>query len=233
MLAQVEEQERAAFLRGQARGMGALAHRLSALVEDLREDLGELTASGAEAPAAQATARLADLIRTINAAVRADEMGRRLLEPREPVSLAWLVGDLIRALDREWRRRGITLTIEAHPETPCVHGPLGPLEEAVSALLLNAGDAAGQGGTVHVAVAPEAGAWVSLRVADSGPGFSPQRAGKAALAFVSSKGDPHPGLGLFLAEMVATTLGGCLILGNGNGGGGLATMRLPAAEISE
>ncbi len=112
-----------------------------------------------------------------------------------------------------------------HAKVLLLHDPPGaPLElladpvgirAAVLNLTLNAIEAAGSGGRVSLDLVSE-GDEVSIEVADTGPGPPAELADVLCEAFVTSKPE-GVGLGLALAQQVATEHGGRLSWGRANG----------------
>jgi two-component system sensor histidine kinase RegB len=76
------------------------------------------------------------------------------------------------------------------------------------------------------------GDWLSLTVSDAGPGFAPEMLAQLGKPYLSSKGRPGGGLGLFLVVNVARTLGGTVSARNRPEGGAAVTLRLPLAAIT-
>ncbi|MFC5867140.1 ATP-binding protein [Aquincola agrisoli] len=76
------------------------------------------------------------------------------------------------------------------------------------------------------------GGTLKLTVMDAGPGFTPQMLAEFGKPYLSSKGRPGGGLGLFLVVNVARTLGGSVSAHNRPGGGAVVVLRLPLAAIA-
>ena len=70
-----------------------------------------------------------------------------------------------------------------------------------------------------------------LTVSDDGPGFAPELLADFGKAYVSTKGRPEGGLGLFLVVNVTRTLGGSVRVRNRPEGGAVVTLSLPLAAI--
>lgn len=71
-----------------------------------------------------------------------------------------------------------------------------------------------------------------LTVMDSGPGFQPQILAQLGKPYLSTKGRPGAGLGLFLVSNVARTLHGTLSAHNRPEGGAIVTVTLPLESIT-
>jgi two-component system sensor histidine kinase RegB len=70
-----------------------------------------------------------------------------------------------------------------------------------------------------------------LTVTDAGPGFAPGMLADFGKPYLSTKGRPEGGLGLFLVVNVARTLGGKVSARNRPEGGAEVTLTLPLASI--
>ncbi|WP_062226986.1 ATP-binding protein [Aureimonas frigidaquae] len=101
------------------------------------------------------------------------------------------------------------------------------LEQVVFNLLDNALEA---GSHVTVELARDEDA-VVLTVSDDGPGFAPQVLEGLGKPYLSTKGRPGAGLGLFLVTNVVRKLGGRLTARNQSHGGAVVTLRLPLASM--
>ncbi|MGD2122053.1 MAG: HAMP domain-containing sensor histidine kinase [Gemmatimonadota bacterium] len=102
-----------------------------------------------------------------------------------------------------------------------------PLKDAVFLILHNASEFAG-GRPVQIALAVEGGR-ASVRIRDSGPGFSAEALLTAMDPFYSTSSSGL-GLGLPHARRAVNSQGGELFLRNPEGGGAEVEIRLPLAE---
>ena len=104
------------------------------------------------------------------------------------------------------------------------------LLRAAENLLDNAAAHTPRGGTVTLTVAKENNSFI-LRVADTGPGFTPEalaKAGEMLYTDAARSDASHQGLGLYFAKKVAQFHGGTLVLSNLSGThGACAELRLP------
>ncbi len=85
------------------------------------------------------------------------------------------------------------------------------LAAAFHALVANAVESLEASGARQLVIRVHATTRAELEVADSGPGISPKLGHKAFEAFVSTKGEDHDGLGLFLASYAVGKWGGQLL----------------------
>jgi two-component system, sensor histidine kinase RegB len=73
---------------------------------------------------------------------------------------------------------------------------------------------------------------IVLTVTDSGPGFQPEMLAQLGKPYLSTKGRPGAGLGLFLVSNVARTLHGSVSAHNRPEGGAIVTVTLPLESIT-
>ncbi len=156
------------------------------------------------------------------------DYARPRAERHERVDVAHLARGAVALLQRQGVLRDVELVADVRDDTPAVLGDRSALEQVLVNLLLNAADAAGAGGTVRLTVSRDAAGAAALVVADSGPGVSPEDAGRIFDPFFTTK-DPGRGTGLGLA-IVARTVedhGGRIQVGRADEGGAAFTLTLP------
>ena len=132
--------------------------------------------------------------------------------------------------------RGARVTIETDcpAKLPHVRADAGRLIQVLLSLLGNAHEAiaqAGRGGRVSVKVQAarhEDADWVTIEVADDGPGIPPGFLERIFEPFFTTK-EKGSGYGLYLASEILTEQGGRLAACNGDGGGACFTVWLPQA----
>lgn len=136
------------------------------------------------------------------------------------------------ALVQEWRstRSAAELRYERYglPDLAIVSDTA--LKQMVGNVLDNALEAAP--GRPLSLVAHCEGELLILRVQDQGPGFAPQMLAQLGKPYQSSKGKPGGGLGLFLSQNVASSLGGRIRARNREEGGAEVVMQLPLAALT-
>lgn len=130
---------------------------------------------------------------------------------------------------------GVRVSVNLPADLPRVIGQLVPLEQVLVNLLLNARDAMEATPPaqreVHIAAQSDMAAGeVRLRVADTGPGFTPEQLARALEPFYTTK-PPGKGTGLGLSIVYGTlrAFGGGITTGNCPGGGAELTLHLRAA----
>lgn len=141
-------------------------------------------------------------------------------------------GDAVAALDAtlgllEGEARARRVTVERAGESGAFPVRLDneSLKQIYLNLVLNAMEAMPEGGPILAHVAP-AGNAVEVRITDRGPGLPAGHLNMPGTAFWTTKAQGS-GLGLFLSRRLARSAGGELTLKNAEGGGAVATLRLP------
>lgn len=151
----------------------------------------------------------------------------------EVVDLAELARQLARRAANLAGEAGITLRAEADGPVPAVGD--GLLVERVALILLdNAVKYNGPGGEVALRVWSE-GPWAKLEVADTGIGIAPEHLPHLGERFfrvdkARSRASGGAGLGVAIAQSIATRLGGSLRLTSQPGHGTAAILSLPLAR---
>jgi signal transduction histidine kinase len=137
------------------------------------------------------------------------DLGRNT-EPRcEPCALTAVLDNAVALLRPQCRHAGIDLHWQPLAEGPTLAADAGQLGHLFVNVIGNAIEAAGPGGWVSVELSAERPRWASVTVADSGPGPSPEVAGRLFEPFVTGKPD-GVGLGLAVARQVAEAHGGAI-----------------------
>ncbi len=97
-------------------------------------------------------------------------------------------------------------------------------------LLLNAVDAAGDGGAIHISAKPNAtGTHCDFVVVDDGPGIEPEMRNRIFHPFFTTKSS-GTGLGLAITHRIADAHGGSVRARNRDGGGAEFCLSLPIAK---
>ncbi|MGC0402344.1 two-component system sensor histidine kinase MprB [Streptomyces sp. SAI-126] len=135
--------------------------------------------------------------------------------------------DTVQSALRRARLRGPELTIDASLEPWYTRGEPAALERAVVNILDNAVKFSPEGGTVEVRLSGGV-----LTVRDHGPGIPAEELPYVFDRFWRSPGAralPGSGLGLSIVARTVQQAGGEVALGHAEGGGTVATVRLPGA----
>ncbi|MFG1397081.1 sensor histidine kinase [Roseixanthobacter pseudopolyaromaticivorans] len=164
---------------------------------------------------------------------RIERLVQELLDYARPAQcqhvLIELVSDVVRpVLDfaaPELQRRQVTLAVRLPDDPVRVMGDADRLHQALLNLLLNAADAAPQGGHIIARVVPEAGG-IRIEIEDNGPGVAPEMRDRIFEPFVTSKVN---GTGLGLAKVQATVQAheGTVEYRDAPTGGTIFTIHLP------
>jgi signal transduction histidine kinase len=102
----------------------------------------------------------------------------------------------------------------------------GLVQDAALNLILNARDACGAQGDIHLTLREVRDTWLDMTVTDTGPGFSATALEQALQPFFTTKGDGGTGLGLAMVYDMAKLAGGEVRLRNG-ATGAVVTLRVP------
>jgi len=168
---------------------------------------------------------------------RLDALARRLLmiealrtepAPGTRVDVATLTADLGRRWSRSVSRSWV---VDVSAEGAGALTDPARLEEALDALVENALRFTEPGDTVRVSCRTT-GPWVTLEVADSGPGIPADDIVRVFERFYHRHPpgmEPGNGLGLALVAAVVAASGGTAVAGSAAEGGALITLRLPRA----
>lgn len=152
----------------------------------------------------------------------------------EDIDLTASIREVAATFTTEASDRGIELDVTDAAPLP-ISGAPAALQRMLVALLANALDHARRRVTI---TATTSGKEAVVTVADDGPGFPPELAGRAFERFATSRpidtdptGQRHYGLGLALVSDVASRHGGSVaIAATSPGGGASITVRIPVRD---
>lgn len=154
---------------------------------------------------------------------RIEEMDVEPLDLRDPALAAE------RSAEPQYKKRGVALDKSGFDRALRCKGDVPLLQEAVSALLLNALEASPDGGRVRVEAWTAAGRH-HLAVTDNGTGIEPEHLEKIFEPFFTTKRGSGSGLGLSAALRIAEKHRGTVEAhSDGPGKGARFTLVLPAA----
>jgi len=215
-----------------SRLLGRLAHEvrnpLSSLdihVQLLEEDLTSL--------APQMREQLAPRLEIIHGELhRLEGIVQRFLRLAGPagvdlelVEIPRILTHVCELLRPEAAARDIEIAARVDDSLPPVMADPVRLTQALLNLLINAIQAVERKGRVEVNVALTDGV-VCVAVNDDGPGIPPEKLAAIFEPYYTTKSEGS-GLGLWIAQQIATAHGGSLQAQNGPAGGAVLTMRLP------
>ena len=226
-----ETQNRAALQQTRRRALAAqitsgLAHDFSNLLTiilGMQSRLGRLPALPVDAaPLIEGTlaaARRGGALLTSIAQIT----GPRSLRPTA-TDLRSFMQDLV-TLAEPTLPKGMSLTLLA-PDLGTVLLDRGMLQDSLLNLVLNARDAMGTSGEIHMSIRRVHDTWIEFQIRDTGPGFSEAALTQAMDPFFTTKGAEGSGLGLPMVYDMTKLAGGDLRLAN-TSKGALVTLRLP------
>ena len=152
----------------------------------------------------------------------------------EPFAPAELIHDVAQKHQPGAAERGVTLTVNCPQALPLALGDLAMTERVLDNLIGNALSFSPEGGQVTLELA-QAGDWIEVAVADTGPGIDADHLPHIFDPFY--RGDDrdvahHAGLGLAIARRIMELQGGGIRAGNRTSGGAVFTLQLPLAPSS-
>ncbi len=168
-----------------------------------------------------AVGRLVALNRRLVATVRTG----RAVHP-ESVDLTQVVRDAVTLISAHDRVRGREIKLTGETALPARTHPL-LVQQVVSNLVLNAGEATPGDGRIQVRVLRADGSAL-IEVHDNGPGVPPERRPRLFDALETTKVEGS-GLGLFSVKSCARALGGDVGIGDSPLGGACFAVRVPLA----
>ncbi len=155
--------------------------------------------------------------------------GARRAMAREPLSLDDLLRHVARQEEREAEERGVRIDASAVSEVTIL-GDSYYLRQALDNLVRNACEAmSGQEGGLLMLGVDRVGGMAAIRVADNGPGISPEQMEKIFQPFVSTKGKGM-GLGLSICREIVEGHGGRIEVQSEPGVGTTFTLLIPLYE---
>lgn len=209
-------------------GIGRLA---AGVAHEINNPLGVILGYVRVMKRAAPEALAADLAIIEEEAVRCQQIVEGLLDlsrastpPPIDVDLRELCDDVVARLRDSHAIGAVTVTVEGRG---IAMGNPQKLRQVVTNLIKNAIEAAGPSGSVRIQTeaSPE---WVTVTVADNGPGIAPEAKERLFEPFFTTK--PHgTGLGLAVSQAIAQAHGGSIDVEKSPGGGALFTLWLRSA----
>lgn len=224
LLARLKDNEKMAAIGSMARG---IAHELGAPLSVIDGRARRLERSGIldeqqQRQLSGIRSQVARLTRTVNQLL--DYCRPAAPKPRA-LSPQILMQTVIEAITPEIDAAGRRLGIHVPPALPQLNGDAGRLELALLNLLRNALQASER--DIGVSVTTN-GPWLSIDIADDGPGLPDHPTEKLLEPFFTTKSPGEgTGLGLAIVQSVADEHGGSLMLKPGPTGGCVASLQLP------
>ena len=217
--------------------LAALGEMAAGLAHEIRNPLGgiHLYASllaqdvAGRADSLQLVQKISGGVRRLEALVgQVLQFSRELHVSLEPTDLADVIDQAVDMAAGKTAERGVRCHVEGPRPLNVVADPL-LLGQALLNLLLNAAEAAPDGGTVRVRFSPAPqGSGVKqfhLEVCDDGPGIPPHVLDKIFNPFFTTK-DTGTGLGLAIVHRVVEAHDGTILATNADGGGARFEIRI-------
>lgn len=208
-----------------------IAHELNTPLAVLKGSVEEIAArKGAAVPPERASLmlrvvrRLERLSESLLDFARVSPPSHDRVNLREIVEEAWTLV----SLDRDAKRVRASIDVN---ERSAVLGDSDRLTQVLVNLLRNAVDALDGSGTIRVSASDsvrDGREWVSLTIADDGPGIDPAILPRLFEPFASTRMDSHgTGLGLAVAEGIVREHGGLILARNAPDSGAVFEIMLP------
>jgi two-component system NtrC family sensor kinase len=154
----------------------------------------------------------------------------RSTEPTlEKLDLNQVVKEAFSFVEKEARFHNLTVDLRLDSGLPLIPADRAQLQQVLLNLLNNAIDAAGQNGKLLIATSGN-GAFVQVKVTDSGPGVPPEVGERVFDPFFTTKGPGQgTGLGLSISHSIMEKMGGSLTFESPPGQGATFIASLPVA----
>ena len=154
------------------------------------------------------------------------EAGRLQLH-KEVTDIETLIGDVVASFSTAIEARKVKGTMAVAPTVGEIEVDPYRLRQVLANLISNALNQMPDGGALSVTAAASPG-WVTIEVADTGPGIPPDRLEQVFQRFTKAGDSTGTGLGLSIARDLVEAHGGTIVAGNRPEGGAVFTIRLPA-----
>lgn len=149
----------------------------------------------------------------------------------EDVEIAPVLRDCLVLVDHVVTKAGVTVTIDAQPDTPLVRINPGELQQVIINLVTNAAQAMKGAGQLEIttrAEGREGRSGAALIVADTGPGIDEDKLALVFDPFFTTKQGEGTGLGLSVSQTLIRQAGGLITARNRAERGAEFTVWLPA-----
>jgi signal transduction histidine kinase len=157
---------------------------------------------------------------------------------KRPGDVCQVIGQTLELIRARADRQGVQIRCQLADRPLVIEADHEQLRQLFLNLLLNALDALPQGGAIRVAAAqsgPEraegSASWITITVADDGPGIPDKLGDQIFAPYVSTK-DAGLGLGLAISRQIVQLHGGQITAGNATEGGAVFAVRLPRSNTA-
>jgi len=148
----------------------------------------------------------------------------------EPLDLRSEAEDAMRVISAQAAESGIETSFKEENKVPLVVADKDSLRSVFTNLLINSLEAMdGEGGSIGITLAAEAGDRVKLEFTDTGRGIAPEDIAKIFEPYYSTK-ETGTGLGLAIVKKAIDDHGGSISVSSREGGGTTFTIILPAGS---
>jgi len=156
------------------------------------------------------------------------DMGKSRVPCTVECDVNTLVEEVVSRLQKvEFRPKHIDLSLQLAPDIPLIMAEPEPLRQVFSNILINAGDAIDDKGSITVSTSTKEG-MVMVTIADTGKGIPPENLKSIFNPFFTTKGGGKgTGLGLSIAASIVKYLGGTIKVNSIPGTGSSFTVLLP------
>jgi len=145
---------------------------------------------------------------------------------RSRVNIGHLLGETVRLLEPDFRSLGQTVELDPADEVAVEVDP-DQMSRVFLNILLNAHQAAGEGGRISVTASENNGSCL-VEVGNSGPGMAPEEAARAFEPFFTTR-EKGSGLGLSIVKKIVDLHEGRVTIESGEEEGTRVVIRLPSA----
>jgi len=234
LLDREEQLRQSQRLESVGRLASGMAHEFNNLLTAIR---GYVSLAGASLPPGHAA--LTSLARVEEAAAQATAVagslqtfGKRGPIVKSPTKLRNTLESAARLFRRmQADNTGVEMDLPAG-DGPWASADDGLLQQALLNLLLNAREAAGEGGRVRLSLTSQGDGTARIRISDSGPGMSPDVRRQAMEPFFTTRNDRGAaGLGLSVVHGIVTEHDGRISIESTPGRGTMVEISLPTLDV--
>jgi len=176
---------------------------------------------------ASETERLKSLTGSLLSFARSNETQLR------PTDINGVIRDVLRLIRFELRRNAISIEEECADGLPQIMADADKLKQVLINLLMNAGQAIGQQGKLHIVSRWHEDA-VEMSIADNGPGIPAEIREQIFEPFFTSRSDGKgTGLGLYICQNIVSEHGGRILLEENEDGGATFRIVLPVLAVPQ
>jgi signal transduction histidine kinase/CheY-like chemotaxis protein len=235
--AEEANQAKSLFLANMSHELRTPLNAIIGYAEMLQEEVSELDAAQIERDLLKISGAGKHLLGLINEVLDLSKIEAGKMDvAREPFDLAQVVREVASTAERVVAQHGNALLIRVADDVGTVIGDATKVRQILLNLLSNAGKFTKQGTVTLEADRREyegRGAWVVLRVRDTGAGMAPEQQARLFQAFTQvdaglARKHGGTGLGLALSRRFARLMGGDIDVESEPGSGTTFTVKIPA-----